>query len=335
MGSLLALELHAQGASFKIIDLSPRRCSSLVSAGMIDPISGQRFALSWRYSETITQALSVYQKIESLIESPLVQQRTIYRLFRDRIDRDTFEKKYQSGQITPYIQSRFEISPHPMIHAPLGGAIINGGYQINVGACIDGLRNYFIRTNTLLINPSQSEIASYKAKATLYCTGAAAHISPLFQWLPFRNSRGETLIFEAPTLALEAIINNGFWISPMGNNHYRAGATYAWENLFRSPTAEGYDAVHQHIQHTLPSVPKIIKRQESGTRSIMPDSRPVIGNHPHHPSIFLASGLGSKGTQMTPFLAQNLASHLIHGTDIDPEISMNRFYKNYTNSPSF
>jgi glycine/D-amino acid oxidase-like deaminating enzyme len=333
LGSLLALDLCAQGASVIIADFAPRRCSSLVSAGMMDPISGQRFALSWRYEETTTYALSVYEKLSSLIGHPLITPRTIYRLFRDTIDSDTFHKKYTAGTLTPYIADIFTHSPHPDVAAPFGGVTIQGGYHIEVGQLIHSLRQYFIESNQLLINPNPAVLENMHVKATIHCTGAYAHLSHYFSWLPFRNSRGETIIFDAPDFYTDSILNNGNWIAPMKTGGYRAGATYAWESLFHPPTEAGYIAISAHIKALIPKISTQIMSTESGTRSIMADSRPVIGQHPIHSTHWVASGLGSKGTQIAPFISSHLSKSLIKNTPIDDEISINRFLKKYLTHP--
>ena len=329
LGSLLALELQALGASVAIAEFAPRRCRSLVSAGMMDPISGQRFALSWRYEKTTADALSVYQNLSSLIGHPLITPRTIYRLFRDTIDSDTFHKKNTSGILAPYITTLFNDSPHPDVAAPYGGVSIQGGYHIDVGQLIHSLRQHFIESNQLLLNPDPSFLENLPVKATIHCTGAYAHLSHHFSWLPFRNSRGETIIFDAPDFHTDAILNNGNWISPMKSGGYRAGATYAWDDLFHPPTETGYKAILAHIQSIIPGIKTQVTRTESGTRSIMPDSRPVIGQHPIHSAHWVASGLGSKGTQIAPFIASQLSKSIINNTPIDDEISINRFLKKY------
>ena len=330
LGSLLALELEALGATVLIADRQPRRCSTLVSTGMIDPISGQRFALSWRYEETLQDALSTYDHIATTyVGDTIVTQRPFYRLFRDSEDIAQYEKKYLNGLLTPYIETRFKTSPFRDIAAPYGGIQIRGGYQVNVGALVTQLNRHFTAKGQFIPNPDTSVVDAQTVQAVIHCTGAYAQLNPLFSWLPFRLSRGEVLVLDCPTLSVDGIVNNGHWLAPGFENDFRFGATYDWVNMFGGPTQANYIALKRVLDQLIAPNSYAIRRVESGTRSSLADTRPVVGPHPTNNRHWVASGLGSKGTQTAPFIAANLAKSLTRNTPIDPDISISRLYKHY------
>ncbi len=334
MGTLLARALQRKGAIVAVAERSPRRCSTLIYAGMIDPISGQRFAVSWRYAETIEFALTTYAKLETELGCSLITPRKIWRLFRDTADRTAFEKKMAQPVLPPYIDSVFETSPLPVVDTPFGGALVKGGYQIDVGTLIQQTATHL----PMIWNPDPTDIhiskegASFQGRplrGIITCTGAFASVSPHFSWLPFRNSRGETLTLETPDLHLDAIINNGHWLLPQGPTTYRYGATYDWENLFSSPAAAAYSSLLDRLTITFPRTKFTPTAVEVGTRSILCDTRPVIGKHPQLNGLWIAGGVGSKGTQIIPDMAEQLANHLVAKNPINPEISIDRFLNLY------
>jgi glycine/D-amino acid oxidase-like deaminating enzyme len=49
--------------------------------------------------------------------------------------------------------------------------------------------------------------------------------------------------------------------------------------------------------------------------------------HPLHPNLGILNGMGTKGVSLAPYFARQLAQHLLHGTPIMPEASIDRFQR--------
>ncbi|NDC82470.1 FAD-binding oxidoreductase [bacterium] len=327
VGSLVALQLLDSGADVQVIDRAPRRCASWVSSGMIDPISGQRFATTWNYHTHAPLAVATYKRLEDRFGIKILRESPIWRLFRDNQDRQTYQKKREKGALDGFIDSEFHDTHHRHIRSPFGGIQVRGGYIVDVEQLTRRLAIYFDTLGILqfgeVANLTNSE------QIIIHCTGAYAASTPLFSWLPFRNSRGECIRFTSNELSLPGIINNGFWICPLGNGEFKAGATYSWEDLFSMPKAIEYHQVLDKLRTIIPSVPIHELRVESGTRSIMEDTLPVVGCHPNYPNELIVSGVGSKGTLSAPFLARQVQQFLLNNAEIHPEISIQRFIKKY------
>jgi hypothetical protein len=299
---------------------------------MIDPISGQRFAMSWRYLETISSVISSYQAMEQALNHPLITSVPVQRLFRSDTDHHTFQKKLTSTDIHTIVAS----TPAPLpigIHATAYGHIsIMGAYRVDVSKLVTLYRHRYPASQPTTVDiefgPTGPRYNRIPVKGVIDCTGAFAAIHEAFQWLPFRNSRGESLTIEAPALTHSDIINNGHWLLPVGNGRYRFGATYMWDDLFGCAQAAGY---HQLIQELdcLIDTPYTILEMSAGTRSILADTRPVIGEHPQKPGLWIVGGVGSKGTQFAPVLASDLAAHLTQQSPLHPDVKIDRFFSKY------
>lgn len=52
---------------------------------------------------------------------------------------------------------------------------------------------------------------------------------------------------------------------------------------------------------------------------------PVMGTHPTHPQLAYFNGLGSKGSLLAPFFAQQLAACLVGEGEVEPPLNVRRF----------
>ena len=92
-GSILAYKLQEKGASVCIVDDGYRSSASLVAAGLIDYISGQRLTMSWRASTFIPYAVSFYQSLTSLFNTSFYFSRPAMRLFATESEYKIWQKK--------------------------------------------------------------------------------------------------------------------------------------------------------------------------------------------------------------------------------------------------
>lgn len=82
-----------------------------------------------------------------------------------------------------------------------------------------------------------TERVSYKdisADYIIFCEGHKISENPFFNYIKLKPAKGEVLTIKCHQLLWEnAIINKGFFILPLGNNLYKVGATYEWNELKR------------------------------------------------------------------------------------------------------
>ena len=166
-----------------------------------------------------------------------------------------------------------------------------------------------------------------QTRTLVFCEGISARSNPWFSHVAFHPARGEILIVEIPNWNEERIIHGGVWIAPRGSHVegqsrlYRVGATYDWDQLDAGPTATGRSSLIASLEKLL-NRPYVIVDHQSAVRPILKQQIPVIGCHPRYSQLGFFNGLGSKGSLQAPFLAKQLASHLVLQTPLEREVDL-------------
>jgi len=112
---------------------------------------------------------------------------------------------------------------------------------------------------------------------------------------------------------------------PQSDGTIKIGATYNWKDVSEAPTAEAEDFLTNKFHELVNADFEIIERYV-GLRPTTPDRRPFIGMHPRFPTLCTFNGFGSKGVSLIPYCADHLHKHLEYSENLDPEVSINRYY---------
>jgi glycine oxidase len=87
-GTMLAWELEQAGVSFEIVDHGHAMAATSAAAGIINPITGQRLAKSWRFERCFPIAQASYQALERELGKSLWHPMRMRRIFADASDAD-------------------------------------------------------------------------------------------------------------------------------------------------------------------------------------------------------------------------------------------------------
>jgi glycine/D-amino acid oxidase-like deaminating enzyme len=174
------------------------------------------------------------------------------------------------------------------------------------------------------------ELVSYEdltAEKIIFCEGASASRNPYFENLKFKHSKGEILELKIPDLHLEDILSSNVFVMPVGNHHFKVGATYSWDHLDEQTTEQARTELLYKLKNVATAPSEIID-QKAGIRPTMHDRKPVIGLHPNFPQIGIFNGLGPKGALLGPYLASQFAQSLCNlSTSILPEADIKRYFR--------
>ena len=97
-GSLLAMNLIERGKSVLVVDDGHRHAASKVAAGLINPITGRRHALTWRFLECWEFLQVDYARWETLLGSQFFHKKPLLRFFKNEDEQALFEKKWKAGE---------------------------------------------------------------------------------------------------------------------------------------------------------------------------------------------------------------------------------------------
>ncbi len=311
-GTLLGWRLWQRGVRFQI-EGDQEAGASWAAAGLVNPVTGKGINASWRFEEFFHEMEEFYSKVGVLLERNYFRANPVLRLFASENERQKFKEK--QSLLEPWIEQVY-----PVLNDVKEGQW--GGVQWRVGGWLD-VRS-FVR-DSIAFFESQPTV-SPAPKVTVYCDGAKGLTAGPFSWLPQRLAKGQIVEVAVPGWNEQRILNRSGWCIPVGNDCYRVGATYEWDDLNNEPTSEGRIELEKLVA-TFTDLPFELRNQVAGVRPIVRTSQPVIGKHPDQPNIFVFNGLGSKGCLYGPKTAQELVAHLLDEQDLDPDLDVATFAK--------
>jgi glycine/D-amino acid oxidase-like deaminating enzyme len=150
------------------------------------------------------------------------------------------------------------------------------------------------------------------------------HANPFFKYLPLDGTKGELFIIRAPDLDLDVIINTSVFILPLGNDLFKVGATYNWEDKSNTPTEEGKQELVERIKEIISCDFEIVKHF-AGVRPTVKDRRPLIGTHAKYKNIHILNGLGTRGVMLAPALALDLYASIEEGKPLEKAVDIKRY----------
>jgi glycine/D-amino acid oxidase-like deaminating enzyme len=134
------------------------------------------------------------------------------------------------------------------------------------------------------------------------------------------------LTLKLDALPEDRIFSRNGWLVPIGNQLWRAGASYSWDDLDSIPTELGRNDVMARVQSLYGRNFKLVEHS-AGVRPIVNRSQPVIGFHTDYSRVGIFNGLGSKGVITSYPVALHFAEVLLEGADLDPELDYQRLIK--------
>ncbi len=314
-GSALGWALEEAGIDFEIADAGHATASSRVGAGILNPVTGRRFAPTWRFDAWIAPAVAMYRAMEAAVGRPLIRPMRIHRRFRDADERAALAARSgPAGQV-------------PLHVTPAGeeGVWIEDAWQVDTAVVIEELRRRWQGAGRL-----RTEVVSLAAEAgrsneVILCGGEA--VATAFGFVPWERATGEILTVTTAGLDPGVILHRGHWVLPLAPDRARVGATYGLSSEAAVPTAAGRAALMQTALALLGPDRCEVIGQEAGVRLGTKDRRPCVGRHPTTPALGLLGGLGSKGALWAPALARQWVNHLTEGVPFDAEVDVRRFFR--------
>jgi len=328
-GSCLAYFLLQQNQSVLVVDDGHKTAATSIAAGLMDYISGKRFAVSWQAQTLIPFAQAFYKQLETEWNASFYIEQPSTRFFSNPTEEHYWQKKITQDYYKPFYDKPFTVSPIKELTGK-NGVTIKGTSAIKPPIFLARMRQFLREQDALMetsfdVNQCQIEPTidwqGIRAKKLIFASGHHITKLPWTQQLPYRISKGETLSITCKNLQ-SIIANKGKWLVPMGTNKFKFGATYEWDDLAPKPTALGYNELTTFLKEWL-TCDYQVDAVNGGVRCAVTDLRPLCGNLTHNIGVF--SGMGSKGIMMAPYYAHQMAHFLCNGTELDTEVSMERF----------
>jgi glycine/D-amino acid oxidase-like deaminating enzyme len=335
-GATLAYVLRQRGHAVLVYDPGQDNSASNVAAGLMNPVAGKRFALSWRAAELLPFAGRFYRELEQRYGQDFFSEIPILKIFSSLEEQNAVLARSADNPWGDFVAGFATANPNlPGVSGPFGGAWLqHGGHvavrQLLAALAAEGTREGWLRRETfdwsaLVTGPAGAVYAGQvRARHVICCEGAAAVRNPYFNWLPLTPNQGEVLDVDCAELSTAQVLNRGAYVVPVGGGRFRVGATYRWPPFAPGPTAVGREELAARLA-VITDLPFGVVGQQAGVRPAVRDRRPLLGPHPSVPALSFCGGYGSKGVMLAPRLAVLLADWLESRDEIWPDVSLQRY----------
>jgi len=332
-GLAFTKELEANGKTFIVFEDQSQN-SSIVAGGMYNPVILKRFTPVWNATSQLEIALPFYAELEKRFNKKYDYKVDIFRIFKSIEEQNNWFVACDKPALQNYMVSNVVNEKYEGITSEFGfGKLTNTG-RVDTKALLEDYRNYLLKKD-LIKNESfvykdlilKDEEVSYKeinATNIVFCEGFGIQKNPFFNYLPMQEAKGELLIIHAPNLNVDFLIKAAVFVLPLGNNHYKVGATFNWKDKTKVPSEDGKSELIQKLE-TFITVPYQIVDHIAGIRPTVKDRRPLVGLHPKNKRMAVLNGLGTRGVMIAPMAAKALYQHIENNVDLDADISINRF----------
>jgi glycine oxidase len=335
-GGSLAIHLIQAGISVTVIDQGQNK-SSVVAAGLINPLVFRRMTKSWRVDEILPYAVQFYQQLETYSSLSFYHPITIRRFFSSVQEREFWTQKQELPEFESYMTKLADEDDNYTSFGTkndFGSGRVKSAAWVNTPIFLEAAKGYITERATYLkeafiyadLNPEEGTYREKRYDKIVFAEGYQSRENPWFMEFPVQSTKGEVLTVLSETLPPEESINRKCFVLPTGNRHFRIGATYSWNADEANITLEGKQEILENLSYLTDEEPTIIDHL-AGIRPTSPDRRPIMGQHLDFKRLYIFNGLGTKGYMIAPLLAAEFTTHLLQETELDPEVNLKRFKK--------
>lgn len=290
----------------------------MASSGLITPVTGRKYVKSWMIDEFIASAIDFYSWTESLLQDRYFTPVEIVRFLSHPEALNAWESRLKDPDYHVYISDK-RTEHLDKLNRPYG--IITGGYRLDARHWLNSTRD-FLKTQRVFIEEEFSIESNREDYAgIIYATGAS---NPLTSAGLIPN-KGEALIVKMPDWKFDQVIKEDVFFVPLKETStYWVGSYYEpWPNDINT-TLAGKQMLIKAIEEVYRGSYTILEHI-SGIRPTVDDRRPLVGPILHMPGQYMFNGMGTKGTSLAPYWADQLISHLEDGVGLPRIVAPSRY----------
>lgn len=332
--------LEKHGNSFQVVDHAGHGASE-VASGLYNPVQLKRFTAVWRASEQMHGLASYYENLEEKLQTSFHQRIPVLRRIASIEEQNNWFEAASRPSLRNFMHSELLHRANPAINAPWGYGIVKDTGRLQVAVMLEAYRKYLERNDKLkrerldygelILGEKRVTYKDIVARRVVFACGQGLKENPYFRYLPLQGNKGELLKFRAPVLQEERVVKGKYFIIPQGKGNYLIGATYNWKDKKPETTPEARSELEAYLGKIL-NCSFEITGQMAGIRPTVSDRRPLVGQHPEFPQLYVINGLGSRGVMIGPYAASQLYRQIEEGHPPDPEMDIRRFVGKYAPS---
>ena len=313
-GTLLAFEMLDHKLDFKILVSKEISKASLIAAGMFNPLVFKRMTKSWMADELIPVMKCRYSELERRLNKEFIFEKELIKPLSAQ-ELPLWIERSNDIEFARYIKSIDKVKKYACLKDAYGyGVVSNSGY-VDMPIFLEAAEMYLNERNFIIngvfpfskYDPLKKdlEIGQYKFSKIIFCEGYHVTRNYFFNFLPLKPVKGEVLEIHSPVISEDYILNKKVFVLPIGNQTFKVGSTYEWEDLSEMPTSDGKESILTRLDELISADFDIVKHV-AGIRPTVSDRRPVLGKHPGKNQLFIFNGLGTKGVMLGPYFAREM-----------------------------
>jgi glycine/D-amino acid oxidase-like deaminating enzyme len=310
--------------------------STTVAGGLYNPVVLKRFTKIWEAEAQLNISIPFYKNLEQKLNDNFLYKIPLLRKLNSIEEQNNWFTASDKPTLSNYLNSNLETIENDFISNPYKFGKVNHTGFLDTKKMKASYTNYLISKDCyseetfeyseITIETNHIQYKNIKAKQIVFAEGFGLHSNPYFNNLPLDGTKGELFIIKAENLNLEEIINSSIWILPIGNDLYKVGATYNWEDKTTTKTETAKKELLSNLKELISCDFEIIEHL-AGIRPTVKDRRPLLGRHHSKKNMYVLNGFGTRGVLFAPYLSDKLFQYIENNIELDNEISINRIYK--------
>jgi glycine/D-amino acid oxidase-like deaminating enzyme len=340
-GTFMAAESLLAGHEVTLIDEPRADSPTQVAAGLFNLITGRKAVLTWRAHELLGALHDFFEQPQFTALKKHLYKWPIYRPFKNPGEYNDWCAKSMQADYESIVNIISSPRTPEMIYNEDGGMEIHQCGWLETAPFVEEALALMETELGLTLHRTRFEVNSFDpvgAKANIgglefvydeviFTEGTALLHNPLWNWLGIRPLKGQILEVEIEDWDPGYVLLRKMFFLPKGNNFYTVGSTYETEYSVTGPTQEGIAEISRGIKAAV-KMPFRVVEARAGMRPTTPNQRPVWGQHPEHPRLFVLNGMGAKGVLQAPWSAKKMRAWLDREeTDTPKETGVERFLK--------
>ena len=310
--------------------------SSLIAGGLYNPVILKRFSGLANAQDQLDEMKKFYKDLSEILPKSYDVALPILRKFFSVEEQNNWFAASDKPTMSPFLSTELIAKVYEGISSPYGyGEVMQTGY-VDTKKLVMDYHEYLLRNDLLKeesfdyggleIKNNSFVYKGIESRNIVFAEGFGINFNPYFKHLPLDGTKGELFIIKAVNLKLDVIVNTSVFILPLGENLYKVGATYNWEDKTDVPTEEGKVELMKRIDEILNCEYEIVSHV-AGIRPTVKDRKPLLGVHEQYKNMFVLNGLGTRGVMQGPLLAKELFDYIENGRELRTENNIKRIRK--------
>ncbi len=335
-GTLLGYFLEKSGKRILFIDNAHQSAASNVAAGIMNPITGRKFVKSWMVDELFPFAKNIYAQMEKEFSLRFFHEKNIVReLYSVREENEWLIRSGYPDYFDFYEEESDLGNYKGKIEQHTTTIELKQSGRLDIPLLITTFEEKWKREEKLIQEKFDFDKIELKEDAAIYkdikcskiifCEGFQAKSNPYFSDLNYEEAKGEMLIIKIPDSNFQKILKHKLYLVPLGEDKYWAGASNEWRHEDDNVSEKNYKYLKNKLEEIL-NTPFEILDHKAAIRPTNKDRKPLLGLHYEFPQLAIFNGLGSKGSSVGPYWANEMSRFLLENKELDKVVNIKRIY---------